>query len=99
MSKYDIVTINTQEIVKVIESSQQLLSIETDKTYPVDVDCMTNTVILGTDIYDGNYTVTPKDKDQSLPTKGKTMNNDVLILKVPRYDTRNTSNGTTVVIG
>lgn len=48
--------------------------------------------------YDGRYEVIPKAyEDQTLPTSGKSLEDDIIVRKVPRTDTRNTY-GTTVYI-
>lgn len=48
--------------------------------------------------YEGDYTVTPKVGEQTLPTAEKYMEKDVTILAIPFYETSNTSNGKTVYI-
>lgn len=50
------------------------------------------------DWYEGPYEVVPKRQDQTLPTKDKTMNADVLVHEIPYYQTANPY-GTTFVIG
>ena len=54
--------------------------------------------VIGTDIYTGEYEVTPKSFEQELLTKSKNMKNDVLVHKIPYYETSNLT-GTTVYIG
>lgn len=49
--------------------------------------------------YDGDYVVVPKiNVDQTLETKDKVMEDDVLVLKIPYYETSNEAGGTTVYI-
>lgn len=50
------------------------------------------------DWYKGAYEVTPKRVDQTLPTKEKTMSQDVLVHEIPYYETANPY-GNTYVIG
>lgn len=50
------------------------------------------------DTYEGDYVVSPKIRDQILETRNKKMLEDVVVEKVPYYETSNTS-GTTVYIG
>lgn len=50
------------------------------------------------DWYGGPYEVTPKRQDQTLPTKDKTMREDVTVLEIPYYETANPY-GTTYIIG
>lgn len=49
--------------------------------------------------YEGDYEVTPKlHITQTLDTDGKYMEDDVIVLEVPYYETSNESGGTTVYI-
>jgi len=48
--------------------------------------------------YKGDYEVTPKLIDQTLPTKDKSMTDDVVVKEVPVSRVTNPSQGTTVVI-
>lgn len=49
--------------------------------------------------YTGNYVVEPVlDNDQVLPTTGKIMLDDVTVLKVPVYKTKNATGGYTVYV-
>lgn len=50
------------------------------------------------DWYNGDYEVFPKRVDQTLPTKDKTMRQDVLVHEIPYYETANPY-GKTFVIG
>ncbi len=50
------------------------------------------------DIYDGEYEVTPKTNPQTLETATKVMLQDVLINKIPYYETSN-EYGDTIYIG
>ena len=50
--------------------------------------------------YEGEYIVTPKVSDeQVLPTKNKSMQDDVTVLKVPYEEVTNLGGGYTAVIG
>lgn len=49
--------------------------------------------------YDGEYIVTPKLEEQTMPTKGKVMEDDVKINKIPITVVSNESGGNTVIIG
>lgn len=51
-----------------------------------------------TELYEGDYEVTPKVEEQTLETKGKVMKEDVHIKSVPVYETTNNSGGSTVYI-
>lgn len=50
------------------------------------------------DWYSGEYEVVPKRVDQTLPTKDKTMRDNVLVHEIPYFETTNPT-GTTYVIG
>lgn len=50
------------------------------------------------DWYNGAYEVTPKRVDQVLPTKDKTMRENVTVFEIPYYKTAN-QYGNTYVIG
>ena len=54
--------------------------------------------IIKAETYSGEYEVTPKSFEQELATKSKNMKNDVLVHKIPYYETSNQT-GTTVYIG
>lgn len=50
--------------------------------------------------YDGDYTVTPKIYEATvLPTKEKTMREDVTVLKIPQFEVSNESGGITLIMG
>lgn len=50
--------------------------------------------------YRGEYEVTPKVYDeQSLPTSGKLMGQDVVVHKIPQFEVSNGSGGKTLIIG
>lgn len=51
-----------------------------------------------TDWYTGDYEVTPRISEQTLPTKAKTMRDDVTVYGIPKWETSNPY-GTTAVIG
>lgn len=54
----------------------------------------------GGETYDGTYQVTPKVKDEVvLLTKGKTLRDDVTVLKIPQFEVSNEEGGKTLIIG
>lgn len=54
--------------------------------------------IINADTYDGDYTVSPKAFDPTvLPTKNKTMVDDLTVTQVPYYETHSDT-GTTIYI-
>ena len=53
---------------------------------------------VGGDIYEGEYTITPKaGRSQTLETKNKMMSNNLTVLEIPFFETSN-ENGTTIFI-
>ena len=50
------------------------------------------------DPYDGEYEITPRITEQTLPTAMKLMTEDLTVRAIPRYDVSNTSGGTTIFI-
>ena len=67
----------------------------------IDVDfgeVQTVTKYVGGEPYDGDYIVTPKVTEQTLPTKDKILLDNVFIKSVPFYDVANSSGGSTVYI-
>jgi hypothetical protein len=57
------------------------------------------TEVLTHPAYEGPTRVKPKTEEQTLPTKNRAMTDDVKVLAIPYYETSNTQNGTTVIIG
>ena len=56
------------------------------------------------DIYTGDYIVTPKDIEQQIKTKNKFLNKDLIVKdlivkKIPFFETSNEEGGNTVYIG
>jgi hypothetical protein len=51
------------------------------------------------DIYGGEYQVTPKVTEQTLPTAQKFLVEDVTIKKIPYFEVSNEAGGNTVYIG
>ena len=77
-----------QEITGALSNANQVISGRVDIA-PIDFR----------ETYDGEYVVVPKiNVDQTLETKDKVMEDDVLVLKIPYYETSNEAGGTTVYI-
>ena len=49
--------------------------------------------------YSGDYEVTPANHEQVLSTKGRSMNEDLVVNSIPYFQTSNQSGGYTVIIG
>ena len=70
-----------------------------DQTEYIEMGVTEKYNVVDAPTYDGEYIVTPKAYDAIfLPTTGKLMEQDVMVLKVPRYDTSNLAGGETVYI-
>lgn len=66
---------------------------------PLAIGTATAIQIIGGEHYDGVYEVTPlADFEIILPTQGKILDEDVVVNKIPYYETSNES-GITVYIG
>ncbi len=61
-------------------------------------DVQTVTKYVGGEPYTGDYTVTPKVNEQTLPTKDKVLTDNVFIKSIPFFDVGNSSGGSTVYI-
>lgn len=57
------------------------------------------TEYVGGEEYKGDYVVTPKVFEQSLPTKAKVLIEDITIKEIPFFNVSNESGGSTVYIG
>lgn len=83
-----------------------------ENNVPFDVDFKEDNTSLGIDFgsiqyvtkgeaspYEGEYIVTPKVQQQTMPTKDKTLKDDILVKEIPFFNVSNTSGGDTVYIG
>lgn len=51
-------------------------------------------------VYDGDYVITPQlEQEATLSTKGKKLTEDVVVLKIPRYEVTNDAGGITLILG
>lgn len=55
-------------------------------------------IVTDADPYEGAYDATPKPTQQTLPTKGKIMTQDVTVRAIPYFDVSNLSGGQTIYI-
>lgn len=54
----------------------------------------------GGEAYEGDYTVTPKTMSEKvLSTKGKIMEDDVTVLRMPQFGVANDAGGMTLILG
>ena len=49
--------------------------------------------------YSGNYEVIPRVSAQTLPTRDKSLERDILVRAIPYHEVENTERGTTAIIG
>lgn len=61
-------------------------------------EVQTVTKYIGGDPYEGDYIVTPRVVEQTMPTKDKRMTDDVTIKGIEIHRVKNSSGGTTVYI-
>ena len=57
------------------------------------------TEYIGGEAYEGEYFVTPQPEAQTLPTKNKVLQDDLVVKSIPFFAVSNTSGGNTVYIG
>lgn len=57
------------------------------------------TVAIGGAEYMGDYRITPKVKQQTVPTKDRLLRKDMTVEAIPFFNVSNTSGGDTVYIG
>ena len=68
--------------------------------FQTDFESASKIVIVDTtEHYKGNYEVTPKTIQQVMQTRNLIMDNDVIINKIPYFETGNNSGGNTAYIG
>ena len=67
--------------------------------YEIEIEVEAEVVGTGGDPYMGEYAVTPRLTEQTLPTQYKVMMDDVLVRGIPITETSNPYGGKTVLIG
>lgn len=80
---------NEVHLPVVFSESDQLIDVHFGEVQSVNV---------GAEVYKGDYAVTPKVEQQTMPTKGKILIDDVTVKAIPVFRVSNTSGGTTVYI-
>lgn len=56
-------------------------------------------IVIGGDIYTGEYEIVPKTTQQTFDTKNKMMIDDVIVFSIPYHEVANPSGGYTATIG
>ena len=72
-------------------------SFETTGTFPVEFGEIIETG--DCEVYEGEYTVTPRVSAQLLETQRKMCRQDIQIRAIPYYEVENQNHGNTVIIG
>lgn len=78
------------------------LDIDFEDNNELDLDFEIGSILSGDarPVYDGEHVITPKkDIQQTLETKDKRMNENVLVLEIPYSEVSNETGGTTAIIG
>ena len=81
-----------------VEKGIKLTLKETDQSFKPNCGEIQKVVEYLGDLYEGDYTITPKVTGQTMATKDKTMTEDVTIKSIPFFKVSNTSGGNTVYI-
>lgn len=72
----------------------------TKSIFQTDFESASKIVLVDTtEHYNGDYEVTPKTIQQVMQTRNRIMDNDVIINKIPYFETGNNFGGNTVYIG
>jgi hypothetical protein len=88
--------------IKVKNAQKQNIEILVKNTLSQEIDVKQDIVIVpiykDVPLYEGDYEVTPKVSEQTLPTAKKLMSKDVTIKEIPYFEVGNNSGGDTVYI-
>ena len=88
-----------QSLVGEIHEKQKLVGTISGTAKLSGEIAISNTVIVDYDEFEGPYEVKPLVESQTIPTKDKLMQDDLVVLAVPYAEVTNLSNGITVTIG
>lgn len=88
---------------KANETSKIVVSIRSNEKDSCAKVKITNTIVevdnTGYGSYKGDYTITPKSVEQELPTKMKKLEENIVVLSIPTWETKNEQGGMTFYIG
>lgn len=77
-----------------------MIEVEVLEQSTVEVQVESELVPVGDyELYDGEYSVTPKFEEQKLHTKNLVMDNDMTVASIPIVTVSNPSGGNTIIIG
>lgn len=89
--------------IEVKNAPRQSIEINVENVPRQDVEITQDVIIVplykDVNLYEGDYEVTPKVREQTLPTADKLLSEDLKIKEIPYFDVSNTSGGSTVYIG
>ena len=84
------------ETVVVVSRDEGVVEAISGPSYSVDV--VSGLLVMDTDPYEGTYEVVPDADGRILPTRSKTMLDDVTVHPIPYQETSNEAGGLTVSI-
>lgn len=89
--------------IKVKNAQKQNIKIPVGNTPTQEINIKQDVIIVpvykDVPLYEGEYEVTPKVEEQTLPTAMTLLKEDVTIKSIPYFDVSNNSGGSTVYIG
>lgn len=89
--------------IEVRNAQKQSIDVVIGNVPRQDIDIKQDTIVVpvykDVSLYEGDYEVTPKVIEQTLPTAEKLLSEDVTIKEIPYFEVSNTSGGNTVFIG
>ena len=89
--------------IEVRNAQRQSIDVVIGNVPRQDIDIKQDTIVVpvykDVSLYEGDYEVTPKVIEQTLPTAEKLLSEDVTIKEIPYFEVSNTSGGNTVFIG
>jgi hypothetical protein len=90
-----------QKIDMTDHQGSQKINVENaiEQTVDIEQDVLIVPVYEDVPLYEGEYEVTPKVTEQTIPTAQKFLARDVTIEKIPYFEVSNNSGGTTASIG
>lgn len=85
--------------IDVINTPTQSVDISVNPLQEIEVEQDVAIIVNPAPPYEGEYEVTPKVTEQTLPTAQKLLEEDVHIKEIPYFEVSNNSGGNTVYIG
>ena len=85
--------------IDVINLPNQEIDIDVSPSQEIEVEQDVAIIVNPAPLYEGEYEVTPKVAEQTLPTAQKLLEEDVHIKEIPYFEVSNNSGGNTVYIG